>query len=68
MNFEIYSDFGCINLALVVALWPAPTSIWENISKRKNKFICLFGFKIDFCKTYSKGGARRGSNLNEVSK
>ena len=45
-----------------------PTSTLENISKRKNKFICLFGFKIDFCKTYSREVERRGSNLNEVSK
>ena len=68
MNFEIYSDFGCINLALV-ALWPVNLQpLWKYICKSKNKFICLFGFKIDFCKTYSKGGARHGSNLNEVSK
>ena len=64
MNFEIYSDFGCINLALVdflQALW----KIYLNVKINSYVFLDL---KIDFCKTYSKGGARRGSNLNEVSK
>ena len=46
MNFEIYSDFGCINLALVVALWPvnflqALGKIYLNVKINSYVFLDL---------------------------
>ena len=44
MNFEIYSDFGCINLALVVALWPVNflQALWKiYLNVKINSYVFL---------------------------
>ena len=42
MNFEIYSDFGCINLALI-ALWPIfLQALWKiYLNVKINSYVFL---------------------------